>query len=71
VIADQNVQYWRADKLGKTWSPDISDISEKMIFAHKNSDVLLENFSKNFDDVLEKYTWNNTAKKLVSLYDNL
>jgi glycosyltransferase involved in cell wall biosynthesis len=71
VAANQNMQYWRAHPDAKTWMPKIDDISEKMLFAYKNKDHLVQKFSLNFDDVLSRYTWNETAKKLVNIYDNI
>jgi len=67
VFADSNMQYWRANKLAKTWAPDVQNISEKMLFAYNNFKSL-RSLSSNNEDIINNFTWEQTARCLVSLH---
>lgn len=71
VPADPNIQYWKASKSAITYMPNTDDISRKMLLVKNNYNLLYNKFSPNFESILLNFTWRETAKKLVNLYDNI
>lgn len=71
VNADKNIQYWRSHPSAMTYMPDCNDISRKMRFIYENSESLKTKFFPNYSPVLQSYRWENTAQKIIKLYDHI
>jgi len=71
VRADKNIQYWRAHPSGMTYMPDCNDISKKMRLIYENKEKLRDRFLPNYSHTLENFKWQNTAEKILELYDHI
>lgn len=67
--ADKNIQYWRSHPSAMTYMPDCNDISKKMRFICENKQILRDKFLPNYNNTLQSYKWEDTAEKIIKLYD--
>jgi glycosyltransferase involved in cell wall biosynthesis len=67
VRAPKELQYWVSSPYAEVFKVDTDDAADKLFFAYKNYNTLLEKFKPGMKEVAEKFTWENAAKKLLSL----
>ena len=63
----RNYQYWIPSAHGEMFEPNVDDGISKLKEAVENYDALLEKFSPNMKETVHKLTWENVAKKIISL----
>jgi len=71
VKANPDRQYWRASEDGMTYMPDVDDIRKNMRLAYENHIDLKKVFLEKYSNILSEYTWNNSAKKIIEIYDSI
>jgi len=67
ILAPKEYQYWRSSPGATTFMPDKSALSESMFYAYKNHKSLLKKFSKETSFILNEFTWENAAKKILEI----
>lgn len=67
VEAHKRYQYWRPSQGATTSLPEVSDLAQSMIKAYKNHSALKKKFRKNSIKTVEKFTWENAAKKILEI----
>ena len=64
----QDGVFFHGDR-GNWKKPDVTEISEKMSYIHSNYEEVKENL--NVDKIKEKFTWANTASKLLEVIESV
>ena len=67
VSAEKEYQYWRASLGAKTYMPRKDDLGSAMISAYKNREKLKKDFSSEVSLTINKFTWENAAKKILKI----
>jgi len=67
VKAPYKYQYWRPQKEATTYMPDVDSLRDSMRSAYENKRSLLESFDKEIKNTINEFTWENAAKKILSL----
>ena len=67
ILAPKEYQYWRPSPGATTFMPDKNSLSESMILAYKNHKHLLKKFSKETTNTINKFTWENAAKRILEI----
>ncbi|MDP2685296.1 MAG: glycosyltransferase [bacterium] len=62
-------QYWTPSPYAEMFIPDKSDAIDKLRYAVNNYDSLMVDFLPNMQKVIEQYTWDNVAKRIIGLND--
>lgn len=67
IDAGIKYQYWIPTEGAKTYLPIKDSLSQAMITAFKNKDTLLEEFEEETIRVVNEFTWDNAAKKILAI----
>jgi glycosyltransferase involved in cell wall biosynthesis len=67
IRAPKELQYWTSSPLAEVFKVNTDDAAKKLRYAYENYDMLLEKFKPGMKEVVEKFTWKNSALKLLSL----
>jgi glycosyltransferase involved in cell wall biosynthesis len=67
VIAPDRYQYWRPTDGATTFMPHKDDLSLAMRTAYENSIPLKNKFADGREKILQEFTWENAANKIVGL----
>jgi len=63
----REAQYWGCSPYSKYFYPDISDAVDKLRYAVENYDLLIEKFKPGIQNIIENYTWDKAAEKILEL----
>jgi glycosyltransferase involved in cell wall biosynthesis len=67
IRADPKMQYWTPNIHNTVFNSDVIDAANKLRYAVSNYDELLNRFLPNMKQAVKKYTWENSAKKILEL----
>jgi glycosyltransferase involved in cell wall biosynthesis len=67
IRAPKELQYWTSSPYAEVFQADINEAAEKLRYAYENYNMLLEKFKPEMKITVEKFTWKNSALKLLSL----
>lgn len=67
IEAPKEYQYWRASSGAKTFMPIKDELCDSMINAYKNHLLLKKSFSKNRNETIDKFSWNNAVRKILEI----
>lgn len=67
IFADKKLQYWVVSENAKTNIPIQDDLSSAMINAYKNFAHLSNIFESERKRVVQEFTWENVAKKILEI----
>jgi glycosyltransferase involved in cell wall biosynthesis len=67
IEADERYQYWKFHKNVKINMPKVDHLSEQMLFAYKNKDILTNKLFLNNQSIKEKFNWNKISNNIISL----
>jgi glycosyltransferase involved in cell wall biosynthesis len=67
IRADNRMQYWEPSPYAKAFEPNIDHAASILKDLIKNYDDYYQKFIPNINNILPNYTWNNIAKRIVSL----
>tara|TARA_A100001011_G_scaffold25985_1_gene25609 strand:+ start:2515 stop:3576 length:1062 start_codon:yes stop_codon:yes gene_type:complete len=65
--APNRYQYWRQSKNATTSFPLKDSLASAMLNAYKNKDSLIKSFSGNMKETVNKFTWEQAAKKILEI----
>lgn len=69
VYAPANYQYWHASNGATIGYPIIESTQKVLRTIYEDSQKLQDKFAVNMKNTTEKYTWHNTAQKVIDLFD--
>lgn len=67
ISAGSKYQYWRPSVGATTYLPHRDALSEQMLNAYKNKEILKEQFNKERLRTINKFTWENAAKQILEI----
>jgi glycosyltransferase involved in cell wall biosynthesis len=67
IDAGSKYQYWVPTEGAKTYRPVVDSLSQGMLNAFHNHKALMEEFSSERKRVVEEFTWENAAKKILEI----
>lgn len=67
VQAPPQALYWESKLKTYYFEPFIDDAVEKLRYAYQNADILKNKFSKNSQNIIEEYSWENVTNKIIKL----
>jgi len=67
IEAGSKYQYWIPTEGAKTYQPITDSLSQAMLDAFKTKDKLKEEFEPERQRILEEFTWENAAKKILEI----
>ena len=67
IAATNKYQYWSQTEGASTFLPEIDDLKVKMRTAYDNKDKLISQHSEERKFIINKFTWENAAKKILEL----
>lgn len=62
-----NYQYWTPSSYAEMFIPNKDDAIEKLRYAVDNYDSLMDKFKLSIKETVDKYTWLNVTKQIMSL----
>lgn len=67
VAAPAKYQYWHPQQGAETYMPDVESLRSSMRNAYENKRSLLQEFDEEIKSTVNEFTWENAAKKILSL----
>jgi glycosyltransferase involved in cell wall biosynthesis len=67
VDAPPHYQYWRPTKGAKTFMPDVDSLRANMRNAYENKQSLLNDFSKETQSTIKRFTWRSAAEEILRI----
>jgi len=69
VRMPKHYQYWNPSPYAEMFEPDIDDGASKLKYAVDNYDELIKKFEPKMKEIVQEYTWDNVARKILSMAD--
>ena len=65
--ADKRMQYWEPSVYAKVFNPDIEEAAQKLKDVVKNYGDYHKKFSSKMQELVQEYTWDKAARKILDL----